>query len=96
MFPVSLPFMDSEIVPLGARQQSQLEDSINNGYARGAAQAVPDPSQRFRGFLPVVVDVETGGFDSHKVQLRSLRSLRFYWRWTALGSYKSKTVIPRI
>ena len=23
-------------------------------------------AQRFRGFLPVVVDVETGGFDSHR------------------------------
>ncbi|MCK5002594.1 MAG: ribonuclease T, partial [Gammaproteobacteria bacterium] len=23
-------------------------------------------SQRFRGFLPVVVDVETGGFDQNK------------------------------
>ena len=22
-------------------------------------------AKRFRGFLPVVVDVETGGFDSH-------------------------------
>ena len=25
-------------------------------------------SQRFRGFLPVVVDVETGGFDAKKMR----------------------------
>src|SRR3954471_11880296 len=43
-------------------------------YALSAAVAYPRPmtpvatkyAERFRGFLPVVVDIETGGFDSEK------------------------------
>ncbi|MBN1240400.1 MAG: ribonuclease T, partial [Gammaproteobacteria bacterium] len=31
--------------------------------ATSAAEAAPGIAQRFRGFLPVVVDVETGGFN---------------------------------
>ena len=32
-------------------------------------------SQRFRGFLPVVVDVETGGFDSQRNALLEIAAV---------------------
>ncbi len=37
--------------------------TTENQAAGGAASASPDMAGRFRGFLPVVVDVETGGFN---------------------------------
>ena len=49
-----------------------------------APAAVPDSalpqaqramSQRFRGFLPVVVDVETGGFDSQRNALLEIAAV---------------------
>lgn len=33
-------------------------------------------AKRFRGFLPVVVDVETGGFNSHKNALLEIAADR--------------------
>ena len=35
----------------------------------------PDIAQRFRGFLPVVVDVETGGFDAQKDALLEIAAV---------------------
>ena len=32
-------------------------------------------AKRFRGFLPVVVDVETGGFDSHRNALLEIAAV---------------------
>ena len=32
-------------------------------------------AKRFRGFLPVVVDVETGGFNSHKNALLEIAAV---------------------
>lgn len=40
-------------------------------------------SQRFRGFLPVVVDVETGGFDAHRDALLEIAAITL--KFNALG-----------
>ena len=46
-----------------------------------ADTATPEPSpilpmsRRFRGFLPVVVDVETGGFESRKHALLEIAAI---------------------
>ncbi len=43
-------------------------------------------SQRFRGFLPVVIDVETGGFDAKKdalLELAAVLTLLSMWQYTA-------------
>ena len=40
-----------------------------------AAPARPAMAQRFRGFLPVVVDVETGGFDNRRHALLEIAAI---------------------
>ena len=61
--PQSLPYGDCVIVPLAAG--NQLNWKLKNLMDMPEELLQPSLiSQRFRGFLPVVIDVETGGFNS--------------------------------
>lgn len=40
-------------------------------------------ARRFRGYLPVVVDVETGGFDWNRHALLELAAVPLIWTRTA-------------
>ncbi len=54
-------------------------------------------AQRFRGFLPVVVDVETGGFDCHRHALLEIavQPIRIDAQgWLSPGAMTSTHVVP--
>ncbi|MGA9333527.1 MAG: exonuclease domain-containing protein, partial [Rudaea sp.] len=44
-------------------------------YPAGMPETPPKYAERFRGFLPVVVDVETGGFDSERDALLEIAAV---------------------
>ena len=52
-------------------------------------------ARRFRGFLPVVVDVETGGFDSQRDALLELAAVLLAWS-AEQGWHRSETVSHHI
>ena len=56
-------------------------------------------AQRFRGFLPVVVDVETGGFDCHRHALLEIavQPIRIDAQgWLSPGAMTSTFLTPRL
>jgi ribonuclease T len=52
-------------------------------------------SSRFRGFLPVVVDVETGGFDSQKDALLEIAAVLVDWSRDD-GWHRKKTIAHHV
>ncbi|MFT4564192.1 MAG: ribonuclease T [Gammaproteobacteria bacterium] len=52
-------------------------------------------ARRFRGFLPVVVDVETGGFDAKRDALLEMAAVFLDWSETE-GWYRARTVAHHI
>ena len=52
-------------------------------------------ARRFRGFLPVVVDVETGGFDAKRDALLEMAAVFLDWSDTQ-GWYRARTVSHHI
>jgi len=53
-----------------------MEDNDEQGpRGSGAAPSAPPMAGRFRGFLPVVVDVETGGFDCRRNALLEIAAV---------------------
>ena len=60
--PASLPFGAGEIVPMCAGETLEWKTAAKRRTVMNAASRCM--RDRFRGFLPVVVDVETGGFIS--------------------------------
>lgn len=52
-------------------------------------------SRRFRGFLPVVVDVETGGFDAKRDALLEMAAVLLAWS-TDRGWHRSETISHHI
>jgi len=52
-------------------------------------------SRRFRGFLPVVVDVETGGFDSKRDALLEIASVLLDWS-SERGWHRTETVAHHV
>lgn len=57
-----------------------MTDDLPRSDAPAAADALPAAAQRlmatrFRGFLPVAVDVETGGFDSDRHALLEIAAV---------------------
>jgi ribonuclease T len=52
-------------------------------------------ARRFRGFLPVVVDVETGGFDAQRDALLEMAAVFLDWSDTE-GWYRARTVAHHI
>jgi ribonuclease T len=52
-------------------------------------------ARRFRGFLPVVVDVETGGFDAKRDALLEMAAVFLDWSDTE-GWYRTRTVAHHI
>ncbi len=52
-------------------------------------------ARRFRGFLPVVVDVETGGFDARKDALLEIATVLLDWS-EARGWYRKDTIAHHV
>ena len=52
-------------------------------------------ARRFRGFLPVVVDVETGGFDAKRDALLEMASVMLDWS-AELGWHRTETIAHHI
>jgi ribonuclease T len=69
-----------------------------------AARPVPDMASRFRGFLPVVIDLETGGFDAQHNAILELAMVQVAFegqrlvisdRWQrAVEPYPGSTIDP--
>ncbi|TDJ61788.1 MAG: ribonuclease T [Proteobacteria bacterium] len=52
-------------------------------------------SRRFRGFLPVVVDVETGGFDAQNDALLEIAAVLLDWS-SASGWHRTETIAHHV
>ncbi len=58
LVPESFDYLDNQKSSLACRENAAMEKSVTQ------ENSVPVIGQRFRGFLPVVVDVETAGFNA--------------------------------
>ena len=88
--------MNSADTPAGRRGRTGPGNRYHAAMSNSSLSRTP-LSERFRGFLPVVVDVETGGFDAHRHALLEIAVQPVISNdegWLEPGTMISTHVIP--